>query len=130
LRSCGLTFWPRPTAKNHDPARRRRTTIARRRDVSTAPKLWRLATTCVSKIVPREIEMELELPDDDHGVDEWKKQLVEAILCGMFGGTGGPAFLLNAQFRIFGSFAAFLPAVFIGEEVWERLQKRAMTCIS
>jgi len=96
------------------------TTIARV-TCPTAPKFWRWRDLPFPKIVPREIE----LPDDDHGVDEWKIQFVAAIFCGMFGLAA--AFLLPAQFRIFGFAAAYLAGGFYpAEEVWERLQKRAI----
>jgi Cd2+/Zn2+-exporting ATPase len=96
------------------------TTIARV-TCPTAPKFWRWRDMPFPKVVPREIE----LPDDDHGVDEWKPQLAAAILCGGFGLAA--YFLLQGNWKI----AAFVLSYFAGgfyqaEEVWERLQKRAI----
>jgi Cd2+/Zn2+-exporting ATPase len=86
----------------------------------TAPKFWRWRDFPLPKIVPREIEIH----DDDHGVDEWKLQLAAAILCGVFGIAG---VLLHAPFKIFFFGAAYLAGGFYpAEEVWERLQKRAI----
>jgi Cd2+/Zn2+-exporting ATPase len=96
------------------------TTIARV-TCPTAPTFWRWRDLPFPKIVPREIE----LPEDGHDVDEWKMQMVAAILCGVFGLAA--FFVLPAQFKIFGFVAAYLAGGFYpAEEVWERLQKRAI----
>src|SRR5471032_500167 len=72
------------------------TTIARV-TCPTAPKFWRWRDIPFPKIVPREIEIH----DDEHGVDEWKMQLVAAVLCGVFGLAGWTAgYFLPAPFRI------------------------------
>ncbi len=94
------------------------TTIARV-TCPTAPKFWRWRDLPFPKIVPREMEIH-----DDHDVDEWKMQLVAAILCGVFGLAG---YFLPAPFKIFLFIAAYLAGGFYpAEEVWERLQKRAI----
>ncbi|HEX3889500.1 MAG TPA: cation-translocating P-type ATPase, partial [Verrucomicrobiae bacterium] len=91
----------------------------------TAPKFWRWRDLPFPKIVPREIEIH----DDEHGVDEWKMQLVAAILCGVFGLAGyfvGQASSLS-PFKIILFAAAYVAGGFFpAEEVWERLQKRAV----
>jgi Cd2+/Zn2+-exporting ATPase len=95
------------------------TTIARV-TCPTAPKFWRWRDLPFPKIVPREIEIH----DHEHGVDEWKMQMVAAILCGVFGLAG---YFLPAPFKIFFFIAAYLAGGFYpAEEVWERLQKRAI----
>jgi Zn2+/Cd2+-exporting ATPase len=95
------------------------TTIARV-TCPTAPKFWRWRDLPFPKVVPREIE----LPGDDHGVDEWKMQMAAAILCGIFGIAG---YFLPAPFKIFFFVAAYIAGGFYpAEEVWERLQKRAI----
>jgi Zn2+/Cd2+-exporting ATPase len=95
------------------------TTIARV-TCPTAPKFWRWRDLPFPKIVPREIEIH----DHEHGVDEWKMQMVAAILCGVFGLAG---YFLPAPFKIFFFVAAYLAGGFYpAEEVWERLQKRAI----
>jgi Cd2+/Zn2+-exporting ATPase len=96
------------------------TTIARV-TCSTAPKFWRWRDLPFPKIVPREIEIH----DDDHDVDEWKMQIVAAILCGVFGLLA--AFVLPAPFKVYAFVAAYIAGGFFpAEEVWERLQKRAI----
>ena len=99
------------------------TTIARV-TCPTAPKFWRWRDLPFPKIVPREIEIH----DDEHGVDEWKMQLVAAVLCGVFGLAG--FFLGKAghpTLSILSFVAAYLGGGFFpAEEVWERLQKRAV----
>jgi Cd2+/Zn2+-exporting ATPase len=95
------------------------TTIARV-TCPTAPKFWRWRDLPFPKIVPREIE----LHDEEHGVDEWKAQLAAAILCGVFGLAG---YFLPAPFKLVFFVAAYLAGGFYpAEEVWERLQKRVL----
>jgi Cd2+/Zn2+-exporting ATPase len=94
------------------------TTIARV-TCPTAPKFWRWRDLPLPKIVPREIGI------DDHSVDEWKPQIAAAILCGVLGLAA--AFILPIQFKILGFIAAYIAGGFYpAEEVWERLQKRAI----
>jgi len=95
------------------------TTIARA-TCPTAPTFWRWRDMPFPKIVPREIEIH----DDGHDVDEWKPQLAAAVLCGVFGVAG---FFSPEPFRIFLFVASYLAGGFYAaEEVWERLQKRAI----
>ncbi len=96
------------------------TTIARV-TCPTAPKFWRWSEIPFPKIVPREIEIH----DDEHHADEWKLQIVAAILCGVFGLLA--AFVLPAPYAVAGFVAAYLAGGFYpAEEVWERLQQRAI----
>ncbi len=96
------------------------TTIARV-TCPTAPKFWRWREIPFPKIVPREVEIH----DDEHHADEWKFQIVAAILCGVFGLAA--AFVLPTQFKVWGFVAAYIAGGFFpAEEVWERLQKRAI----
>src|ERR1035437_8209014 len=74
------------------------TTIARV-TCPTAPKFWRWRDIPFPKVVPRKIEIH----DDDQHADEWKYQLVAAILCGVCGLLA--AFALHGPFRT----AAFVP---------------------
>ncbi|HEY2329717.1 MAG TPA: HAD-IC family P-type ATPase, partial [Verrucomicrobiae bacterium] len=98
------------------------TTIARV-TCPTAPKFWRWRDLPFPRIEPRTLEIE---EDDGHDhADEWKTQMVAAVLCGVFGLTA--AFALPAQFKVFGFVAAYLAGGFYpAEEVWERLQKRVL----
>jgi Cd2+/Zn2+-exporting ATPase len=95
------------------------TTIARV-TCPTAPKFWRWSEIPFPKIVPREIE----IPEDDHHADEWKWQLAAAGLCGVLGLAG---FLAPPAGKVAFYAAAYLAGGFFpAEEVWERLQKRAI----
>ena len=98
------------------------TTIARV-TCPTAPKFWRWRDLPFPKVAPREIELELE--EDDHHADEWKLQIVAAILCGVFGLLA--AFVVPVPFKIYAFAAAYLAGGFYpAEEVWERLQQRIL----
>lgn len=99
------------------------TTIARV-TCPTAPKFWRWSEIPFPKIVPREIEIH----EDDHHADEWKWQLAAAGLCGVFGVTGyfAPHFAPVSYKVLFYAAAYLAGGFFPAEEVWERLQKRAI----
>ena len=98
------------------------TTIARV-TCPTAPKFWRWSDIPFPKIVPREVE----LPDDDHGVDEWKPQLALAFLCGVLGLTAHSLFRVSPGWAEVVYALSFLAGGFFpAEEVWERLQQRAL----
>jgi len=114
-------------------AERSRITIERHGDATTiarvtcptAPKFWRWRDLPFPRIEPRTVE----IPDDDdhdhHHVDEWKLQLVAAVLCGVCGLLA--ALVLPAQYKVFAFVAAYLAGGFYpAEEVWERLQKRVL----
>ena len=100
------------------------TTIARV-TCPTAPKFWRWRDLPLPRIEPRVIEMEEE---DAAHTDEWKWQLVLAIVCGIAGLTG---YFLHRAGLGTASVAGFVIAYLAGgffaaEEVWERLQKRIL----
>jgi len=98
------------------------TTIARV-TCPTAPTFWRWRDLPFPRIEPRDIELELE--DEEHHPDEWKLQMVAAVLCG--GCALLAAFVLPAQFKVAAFVAAYLAGGFYpAEEVWERLQKRVL----
>jgi Zn2+/Cd2+-exporting ATPase len=100
------------------------TTIARV-TCPTAPKFWRWRDLPFPRIEARSLELPVDDHDHDHSVDEWKLQLVAAVLCGVFGLVA--AFVLPTQYKIFGFVAAYLAGGFYpAEEVWERLQKRVL----
>ena len=86
----------------------------------TAPRFWHWKSLSLPKLVPREVD----LHDDDSHLDEWKAQLVAALVCGLF-----------TLAAIFGSPTAAIPlfavayvagAWFTLQEVWELLQKRSL----
>lgn len=100
------------------------TTIARV-TCPTAPHFWRWRDMPFPKVVQRDVEFLEHAEEHD---DEWKPQLVLAILCGIFGLTG--YFLVRAEFSSW-SLVSFIAAYLTGgwfaaEEVRERLQKRAI----
>jgi len=98
------------------------TTIARV-TCPTAPKFWRWRDLPLPRIEPR--VMEIEEDDDHHHADEWKWQMVAAVLCGVFGLVA--AFVVPEKFKVAAFVAAYLAGGFFpAEEVWERLQKRVL----
>jgi Cd2+/Zn2+-exporting ATPase len=95
------------------------TTIARV-TCPTAPKFWRWRDIPLPRVVQREIEF-----DHEHELDEWKPQLLAAILCGAFG--LGAYFLRGHAFSVAGFVLAYIAGGwFTVQEVWERLRKQAI----
>lgn len=96
------------------------TTIARV-TCPTAPRFWRWRTLPLPKVVPREVE----LPEDDQELGEWKWQLLAAGLCGGFALT---AWLLGERSvaLLFHLAAYSAGGWFAVVEVWERLQHRVL----
>jgi Zn2+/Cd2+-exporting ATPase len=98
-----------------------KTTIARV-TCPTAPKFWRWNDIPWPKVVQRDVEF-LEHAEEP---DEWKSQLVAAVLCGV---CGLSAYVLRGYPQL--SLAGFILAYLAGgwytaQEVWERLQHRAI----
>jgi len=96
------------------------TTIARI-TCPTAPKFWRWRHLPLPRVVPREVEV----PEDDAQINEWKFQLAGALVCGTLGVAA--AFFLRGSWAL----AAFLGSYLAGgfypaKEVWERFQKRTI----
>jgi Cd2+/Zn2+-exporting ATPase len=96
------------------------TTIARV-TCPTAPKFWRWRDIPWPKVVQRDVEF-LEHVEE---LNEWKAELVAAILCGVFGLT---AHLFRAHpLSIIGYVLAYLAGSwFTAQDVWERLRQRAI----
>lgn len=87
----------------------------------TSPVFWLWKELPLPRIEPRTIELEEE---GEHDSEEWKWQLVAALLCGICGVTAtllpqpeGPAAFVVAY--VAGGF-------FAAEEAWERLRKRIL----
>jgi Zn2+/Cd2+-exporting ATPase len=116
---CGSPFSEAERRKitiQHDGAS---TTIARI-TCPTAPTFWRWRDIPLPKVIPREIE----IPEDEHEVDEWKPQLAAAVLCGIFGLAG---LFSPMPFKVWFFVAAYLSGGFYpAVEVWEHLQKRVI----
>jgi Cd2+/Zn2+-exporting ATPase len=118
--TCALPLTPRErqaiTIKNEGDA----TTIARV-TCPTAPRFWRWRDIPWPKVVQRDVEF---LEHADH-IDEWKGQLFAAVLCGIFGLTGH--FLSGSPAALYCYMLAYLAGGwFTVQEVWERLQERAI----
>ena len=96
------------------------TTIARV-TCPTAPTFWRWRDIPFPKVVQRDVEF-LEHADE---IDEWKAQLVAAILCGIFA-LG--AYIFRAHpWSLAGYTLAYLAGSwFTAGEVWERLRKNTI----
>ncbi len=94
------------------------TTTISRITCPTAPSFWRWHDLPFPKIVPRTVEV----PQDEHGENEWKLQLVAASVCGVFGMAGH--FIAHPTW----SLACFVISYLAGgwyalEEVLENLRK-------
>jgi Cd2+/Zn2+-exporting ATPase len=97
------------------------TTTISRLTCPTAPKFWRWRDIPWPKVVQRDVEF-LEHAEE---LDEWKAQLVAAVLCGLFG-LG--AYMFRGQpAAVIGYVLAYLAGGWytVGE-VWERLQERTI----
>ena len=87
----------------------------------TAPRFWRWRDIPWPKVVQRDVEF---LEHVEH-LDEWKPQLAAAVLCGVLGLLGW--FIHTGSF----SQACYIGAYLAGgwytaQEVWERLEQRAI----
>ena len=100
-----------------------RTTIARA-TCPTAPAFWRWREIPLPRVVPRDVEFLEEAEHIDEHINEWKVQLAAAAACGVLALAGA---FSPAPLKIVFYAAAYLAGGFYpAEEVWERLQKRAI----
>jgi Zn2+/Cd2+-exporting ATPase len=98
-----------------------RTTIARV-TCPTAPKFWRWRDLPWPRVVQRDVEF-FEHAEE---IDEWKAQLVAAVLCGVFG-LGAWFLHRHHSSAILGYVLAYLAGSWhTAQEVWERLRKGAI----
>jgi Cd2+/Zn2+-exporting ATPase len=119
--SCSVPLTPEEFSKISIVSTPTVTTISRV-TCPTAPSFWSWRDLPFPKVGPREIDFELD--ETDHHPDEWKWQLLAAVLCGFFGLA---AVLLSQPFKVFAFIAAYLAGGFFpAEEVWERLQHRVL----
>jgi Cd2+/Zn2+-exporting ATPase len=97
------------------------TTIIARVTCPTAPKFWRWRNIPWPKVVQRDVEF-LEHAEE---ANEWKSELVAAILCGIFG-LG--AWYFHAQpLSVIGYVLAYIAGSwFTAQDVWKRLRQRAI----
>ncbi len=96
------------------------TTIARV-TCPTAPKFWRWRDLPFPKVVQRDVEF----LEDPHHEDEWKPQLVLALLCGALGLLA--AYVAPPAWRLPLFVLSYLAGAFFpAEEVWERIRQRSI----
>jgi Zn2+/Cd2+-exporting ATPase len=102
-------------------SREAETTTIARVTCPTAPKFWRWRDIPWPKVVQRDVEF-LERADE---VNEWKTELVAAILCG---GLGLGAYLFRTHpVSVIGYVLAYIAGGwFTAQDVWERLRQRAI----
>ena len=118
--SCDLPLSAEEQAKIRIERSGNTTTIARV-TCPTAPSFWRWRDVPWPRVVAREVEID----DDPEHLDEWKPQLVVALLCGVLGVTGYA--LQGTVWSLYAYGLAYLAgAWFTTQEVWERLQKAAI----
>jgi Cd2+/Zn2+-exporting ATPase len=99
------------------------TTIARA-TCPTAPNFWRWRDLPLPKVVPREVEIPEDPEEIDKHINEWKGQMVAAVLCGIFALAGA---FLPAPFKIIFYAVAYVAGGFFQiEEIWERLREREL----
>lgn len=87
----------------------------------TAPRFWRWRNLPLPRIIPREVE----IPEADADLDEWKPQMVAAGICGA--ATLTAALVGEGSVALGFHLAAYLSGGwFAAHEVWERLQHRVL----
>ena len=87
----------------------------------TAPRFWHWRNLPLPRIVPREVE----IPEAEADLDEWKPQMVAAGLCGA--ATLSAALVGDGSVQLSFHLAAYLAGGwFAAHEVWERLQHRVL----
>ncbi len=96
------------------------TTIARK-SCPTAPRFWRWRTLALPRVVPREVE----LPEDEAALCEWKWQLLAAGLCGLFA-LGAWAMGEHPHALAWHLAAYVAGGWYAAVEVWERLRHRVV----
>jgi Zn2+/Cd2+-exporting ATPase len=102
------------------------TTIARA-TCPTAPVFWRWRDLPLPKVVPRDVEFLEDAEDIDKHINEWKAQMVAAILCGVFALAGAFSGEPFKPFKIIFYVAAYIAGGFFQiEEIWERLREREL----
>jgi Zn2+/Cd2+-exporting ATPase len=134
-RSCGLLEGSVDCDRCETPlsAGERRNVVIRRNGGSTtisratcptAPVFWRWRDLPLPRVVPREVELPESAEHLDAHINEWKAQMVAAVLCGIFAVAGA---LAPPPFKVMLYAAAYVAGSFYQiEEIWERLRERAI----
>ena len=101
-----------------------RSTTISRATCPTAPAFWHWRDLPVPRVVPRDVEFLESAEHADEHINEWKAQMVAAILCGIFALAGA---LSPEPFKVICYVAAYVAGSFYQiEEIWERLRERAI----
>ena len=99
------------------------TTIARA-TCPTAPAFWCWRDLPIPRVVPRDVEFLETAEHVDEHINEWKAQMVAAILCGIFAVAGASS---PEPFKVICYAAAYVAgSIYQIEEIWERLRERAI----
>lgn len=134
-RSCGLLEGAADCDRCETPlsTTERRNVVIRREGGSTtisratcptAPVFWRWRDLALPRVVPREVELPENAEDADAHINEWKAQMVAAVLCGIFALAGAFA---PHPFKIILYAAAYVAgSLYQIEEIGERLRERAI----
>jgi Cd2+/Zn2+-exporting ATPase len=118
--TCTISFAPFERQSITIKREADKTTIARV-TCPTAPRFWHWRQISWPKLGPRE----LEIPEHDAHLDEWKWQLLAAALCGIFALTA--TFIDAGPFKLGLYIAAYIAgAWFAAEEVFELLRKQKL----
>lgn len=121
---CHACAHPLPSAQSHSITVHHEgdaTTIARV-TCPTAPKFWRWRVLPLPRVVPRE----LEVPEDEEHLNEWKPQLAAAVACGVLGLAAYSLHHAGLVSTILYALAYVAGSWFAAEEVLERLRKGAI----
>ena len=87
----------------------------------TAPRFWRWSDVPWPKLVPRQVE----IPEDESELDEWKPQLAAAVACGVCGLAG--YFFADTQLSLACYLGAYVAGgCFAATEALERLRQRSL----
>ena len=120
--SCDTCEWGTETIRSGKlrVERSGATTTVARVTCPTAPKFWRWNSIPWPRFTPREVE----IPDDEDSLDEWKPQLIAAVLCAVFGLAGH--FVKNPEWtsRLFYVLSYGCGSWFAAKEVLELLRER------
>jgi Cd2+/Zn2+-exporting ATPase len=125
-RDCAVCEMPLSPEERRNIVIRRNgasTTIARA-TCPTAPHFWRWQDLPFPKVAPRDIALPTEEEDIDHHINEWKMQMVAAVLCGVFALAG--AFSPGTLKIVFYVAAYIAGGFYPAEEILERLRERVL----
>jgi Cd2+/Zn2+-exporting ATPase len=117
--TCTLTLDP-AVQRNLDIRFDDSTTTIARVSCPTAPRFWKWRALALPKLVQREVHLE----DEETHAHEWKQQLVAALLCGA---CALAAVLVDGSWALPLFIASYLcGSWFTAQEVWEHLRQRKL----